>query len=216
LKTVIGVLLNFKDVWDRYESRMHQEPHNQPPRFPVLFIKPCNTWRNPGDFIILPSGVDELEIGGTLGVVIGKTASHIQEANAYTYIKGYLIANDVTIPHESILRPPIKQKCRDSFCPMSAVTLSPNIQGDGVFNIGIFVNDELKLQASTTSLVRSIPKLLADISEYMTLKEDDVVLIGTPDGAPIAKKGDKVTVEVDCSGVSLGRLTNFIESEVSI
>ena len=214
MKTVLGVLLNFKGVWDRYESRMHQEPHNHPPRFPVLFIKPCNTWRNPGDPIILPSGVDEVEVGGTLGVVIGMTTSHIQEANAYSYIKGYLIANDVTIPHESILRPPIKQKCRDSFCPMSAVTLSSDIQGGGVFNIRIFVNDELKLQESTAGLVRSIPKLIADISEYMTLKEDDVVFIGTPDGAPLARKGDKVTVEIDCLDTSLGRLTNFIESEV--
>jgi len=99
---------------------------------------------------------------------------------------------------------------------MSTVTLSPDVEYGGVFNIGIFVNDELKLKASTASLVRSIPKLLADISEYMTLKEDDVVLIGTPDGVPMAKKGDKVTVEIDCLGTSLGRLTNFIESEVSI
>ncbi len=192
---------------------MNQEPHNKPPLFPVLYIKPVNTWRKSGEPIILPAGIQEIEIGATLGIVIGKTAVQIEEAAAFSYIQGYLIANDVTIAHEKILRPPIKQKCRDSFCPMSEVVVASDIKNPNDFHISIYINDELKLQNSTKNLVRPIAKLLADITKFMTLNEGDVVLVGTPENLPLVQAGDKVSIEISCEGKSIGRLVNFVQQE---
>ncbi len=192
---------------------MNQEPHNKPPLFPVLYIKPVNTWRKSGEPIILPAGIQEIEIGATLGIVIGKTAVQIEEAAAFSYIQGYLIANDVTIAHEKILRPPIKQKCRDSFCPMSEVVVASDIKNPNDFHISIYINDKLKLQNSTKNLVRPIAKLLADITKFMTLNEGDVVLVGTPENLPLVQAGDKVSIEISCEGKSIGRLVNFVQQE---
>ncbi len=192
---------------------MNQEPHNKPPLFPVLYIKPVNTWRKSGEPIILPAGIQEIEIGATLGIVIGKTAVQIEEAAAFSYIQGYLIANDVTIAHEKILRPPIKQKCRDSFCPMSEMVVASDIKNPNDFHISIYINDELKLQNSTKNLVRPIAKLLADITKFMTLNEGDVVLVGTPENLPLVQAGDKVSIEISCEGKSIGRLVNFVQQE---
>ncbi len=192
---------------------MNQEPHNKPPLFPVLYIKPVNTWRKSGEPIILPAGIQEIEIGATLGIVIGKTAVQIEEAAAFSYIQGYLIANDVTIAHEKILRPPIKQKCRDSFCPMSEMVVASDIKNPNDFHISIYINDKLKLQNSTKNLVRPIAKLLADITKFMTLNEGDVVLVGTPENLPLVQAGDKVSIEISCEGKSIGRLVNFVQQE---
>ena len=137
----------------------------------------------------------------------------IEEAAAFSYIQGYLIANDVTIAHEKILRPPIKQKCRDSFCPMSEVVVASDIKNPNDFHISIYINDELKLQNSTKNLVRPIAKLLADITKFMTLNEGDVVLVGTPENLPLAQAGDKVSIEISCEGESIGRLVNFVQQE---
>ena len=163
---------------------------------------------------MLPAGIQEVEVGATLGIVIGKTAVQVKEATAFSYIQGYLSANDVTIPHEKILRPPIKQKCRDSFCPMSEMIVAHEIKNPNDFHISIYINDELKLKNSTKNLVRPITKLLADITKYMTLNEGDVVLVGTPENLPLAQAGDKVAVEISCEGKSIGRLVNFVQQEL--
>lgn len=163
---------------------------------------------------MLPAGIQEIEIGATLGIVIGKTAVQIEEAAAFSYIQGYLIANDVTIAHEKILRPPIKQKCRDSFCPMSEMIIASDIKNQNNFNISVYINDELKLQNSTKNLVRPIAKLLADITKFMTLNEGDVVLVGTPENLPLARAGDKVSIDISCEGKSIGHLVNFVKQEL--
>jgi 5-oxopent-3-ene-1,2,5-tricarboxylate decarboxylase/2-hydroxyhepta-2,4-diene-1,7-dioate isomerase len=193
---------------------MNQEPHNKPPLYPVLYIKPVNTWRSSGEPIMLPAGIQEVEVGATLGIVIGKTAVQVNEATAFSYIQGYLIANDVTIAHEKILRPPIKQKCRDSFCPMSNMVLATEIKNPNDFHISIYINDELRLQNSTKNLVRPIAKLLAEITKFMTLNEGDVVLVGTPENLPLARAGDKVSIEISCEGKSIGHLVNFVQQEL--
>ena len=149
-------------------------------------------------------------MGGTLAVVLGRTARRVTEASALSYIGGYAIANDVSIPEDSYYRPAIVQRCQDGFCPMSEpkpaeeLTLSADSLA-----IRIFVNEHLAMEAHTSSLRRSIARLLADITEFMTLYADDVLLVGEPPAAPLAKIGDVVRVEVD----RLGSLTNRIVPE---
>lgn len=206
MRTVVGAFLNFTGAWKAMEPLMHQAPHFKPPQHIVLYVKPANTWRVSGDAIVLPEGVEEVEVGATLGVVMGAAASRVHERDALNYVAGYVAVNDVTVPHASVLRPPIKQKCRDSFCPIGTMTDSHCVPNPDDLEIRAFVNGELKATHSTRNLVRSVSRLMAEVTEFMTLEAGDILLVGTPENLPRARAHDLVAVEV----AGVGRVENRI------
>jgi 5-oxopent-3-ene-1,2,5-tricarboxylate decarboxylase / 2-hydroxyhepta-2,4-diene-1,7-dioate isomerase len=169
--TVYGVALNFRASLDRLSPPL--------PLAPVLYLRPRNTWSITGAPIAIPSGVAQLKMAGTLGIVIGR-------------VLGYIVVNDVSIPHDSYFRPAIRQRCGDGFCVLGSETTArlPN-------EIRTFVNGELRSRTSLADLVRPIDQLLADIGEVLTLAPGDIVLIGEPPDSPLACAGDVVRVEVD-------------------
>lgn len=209
MKTVVGPLLNFRGAWAAMEPAMHREPHFKPPQHVVLYIKPANTWRKGGDDVVLPEGVDEVEVGATLGVVIGASASRVSERDALSHVAGYVAVNDVTVPHAAVLRPPIKQKCRDSFCPMGVMVPASSVPDPDALEIRAYVNGELKASNTTRNLVRPVAKLLADVTDFMTLEAGDVVLVGVPENVPRARAGDWVAVEID----GVGQVENALRAE---
>ena len=209
MRTVVGALLNFRDAWEAMEPAMQKEPHFKPPKHVVLYLKPANTWRADGDDIVLPAGVDEVEVGATLGVVIGASAARVSERDALQYVAGYAAVNDVTVPHSAILRPPIKQKCRDTFCPIGPVALAGGVPHPETLEIRSYVNGELKATNSMRDLVRPVAKLISEVTEFMTLECGDVLLVGVPANVPRARAGDRVVVEVD----RVGRVGNAVRAE---
>ena len=209
MRTVVGALLNFRGAWAAVEPAMHREPHHKPPVHPVLYIKPANTWRASGDPVVLPADVSEIEIGATLGLVMGRTASRVPAQGALEYVAGYVIVNDVTVPHTSLLRPPLKQKCRDGFCPISAVVPAMDVGDPNDLAIRVYVNGQLRMENSTANLVRNVSKLISDVSEFMSLAPGDILLVGVPENAPHAGAGDQVAIEID----GLGRLENRLSAE---
>lgn len=209
MKTVVGALLNFRGAWAAMEPAMQREPHHKPPVHPVLYIKPANTWRGAGDPIVLPPDVEEIEVGATLGLVMGRTAARVRVEDALDYVAGYVIVNDVTVPHTSVLRPPLKHKCRDGFCPMSTPVPAMEVSDPDALAIRVYVNSELQLANSTANLVRNVRKLISDVSEFMSLARGDVLLVGVPENAPRARAGDRIAVEID----GLGRLENILRAE---
>ena len=72
--TVYGTLLNFRREWDLWSPRMTQDPHKAPPKAPVLYVKTANTFCPAGQDLLLQDGVSEVDIGATLGLVIGAQA----------------------------------------------------------------------------------------------------------------------------------------------
>lgn len=209
MKTVVGALLNFRGAWAAMEPAMQREPHHKPPVHPVLYIKPANTWRGAGDPIMLPSDVPEVEVGATLGLVMGRTAARVRAEDALDCVAGYVIVNDVTVPHTSVLRPPLKQKCRDGFCPIGALVPAAMISNPDALPIRVYVNGELRLENSTANLVRDVRRLISDVSAFMSLARGDILLVGVPENAPRAGAGDRVEVEID----GLGRLENTLHAE---
>jgi 5-oxopent-3-ene-1,2,5-tricarboxylate decarboxylase/2-hydroxyhepta-2,4-diene-1,7-dioate isomerase len=206
MKTVVGTFLNFQGAWKAMEPLMHKEPHFKPPEHVVLYVKPANTWRKSGDAIVLPHGVDEVEVGATLGIVMGTATSRVHERDALKYVAGYVAVNDVTVPHPSVLRPPIKQKCRDSFCPIGEMKAADEVLNPNDLAIRIWVNGELKATHSTRQLLRPISRLIADVTEFMTLEAGDLLLVGTPENLPRARANDRVAVEIE----GIGRVENNI------
>lgn len=209
MRTVVGALLNFKGAWAAMGPAMHQEPHFKPPQHVVLYLKPANTWRGEGDAIVLPEGVTEVEVGATMGVVMGASASRVKEDDAMAYVAGYVAVNDVTVPHSAVLRPPIKQKCRDSFCPIGAMTPASQVSDPDALEIRAYVNGELRATNTTTNLVRPIARLIADVTDFMTLEAGDVLLVGVPENVPCARAGDRVAVDIQ----GVGRIENVVRAE---
>src|ERR1700681_2981816 len=107
---VYGTLLNHRSALTELGSKAVQPPYHAPPRAPVLYIKPRNTLAASGDRVEIPADTLELEIGACLGLVLGRTACRLSAVDALDYIAGYLIVNDVSVPHDTFYRPSIRFK----------------------------------------------------------------------------------------------------------
>lgn len=200
--TIYGALLNYKGTLAALGAEVNEAPYKEPPKAPILYIKPVNTIIGYGMPIPLPNGVPELEAGAALGVVIGRNASRVKEDEAMEYVKGYTVVNDISVPHKSFYRPAISQKARDGFCPVGPWIIERDaVANPDALGIRVFVNGELRQENTTENLIRSVSRLIADISDFMTLSSGDMLLIGVPENAPIVHVGDRIRIEIDEVGI---------------
>src|SRR5215831_14609529 len=95
---VYGTLLNRIEFLQALGDAVRQPPYKAPPSAPVLYLKPRNTLAADGDAVVVPVGVAQLEIGASLGIVIGRTACAVTPAQALEHVAGYTIVADVTVP----------------------------------------------------------------------------------------------------------------------
>ena len=200
--TVYGTLMNFRGELDALGPKVNEPPYKAPPKAPVLYVKPANTWTENGGAIALPAHVAEVEVGATVAMVM-KSAREIA---------GYVLMNDVSIPHESLFRPPVKFKCLDGFLGIGDRIRARNEAGDpAVFKLEVRVNGELKQTVRFSQLLRPAEKLLADVSEFMSLGEGDMLMLGCDVGRPRVRVGDRVEIKMP----ALGTLTNTFVAEAA-
>jgi 5-oxopent-3-ene-1,2,5-tricarboxylate decarboxylase / 2-hydroxyhepta-2,4-diene-1,7-dioate isomerase len=200
--TVYGTLMNFRGELDALGDKMNEAPYKALPKAPVLYVKPANTWTENGGAIPLPANVPQVEVGATVAMVM-KSAREIE---------GFVLMNDLSIPHESLFRPPVKFKCLDGFLGIGDRIRARNEAGDpAVFKLEVRVNGELRQTVRFSQLVRSADKLLADVSEFMTLGEGDMLMLGCDVGRPRVKVGDTVLISMP----ALGTLTNLFVAEAA-
>lgn len=186
--TVYGTLLNFRREWDLWSPRMMQDPHKAAPQAPVLYVKTANTFCPAGQDLVLQDGVIEVDIGATLGLVIGSDGQ----------VAGAVLLNDWSVPHTSYYRPPVKFRCRDGFLALPEQVTPGQVSDWAALQIAVRRNGELVQTVDLRELVRDLPTLLADVGEFMTLQAGDVLMVGTDclvDGSrPRAKAGDRVEI----------------------
>jgi 5-oxopent-3-ene-1,2,5-tricarboxylate decarboxylase/2-hydroxyhepta-2,4-diene-1,7-dioate isomerase len=197
---VYGVVLNFRNELAALGEALNAKPYNQPPRAPILYVKPANTWIGDGEPIALPAGESLLQPGATLGIVFGRAAVRVTEQTALDHVAGYCVVNDVRLPHDSYYRPALKQLCRDSFCAIGTPVDRRQARNPDALTLRTYVNGSLQHEANTRDLVRSASRLIAEISDFMTLGAGDILMIGVPHGRPSARAGDRVRVEVEGIG----------------
>ncbi|ROZ71302.1 fumarylacetoacetate hydrolase family protein [Ramlibacter sp. WS9] len=207
--TVYGTLLNHRDALAALGNTVNELPYKAAPEAPILYIKPRNTWIAPGEAIAVPTGVDELEMGATLGLVIGRPACRVSEADAMNFVAGYVIVNDVSVPHESYYRPSLRFKVRDTFCPIGPFVARDAIASPDALGIAVMIDGETVQRASTAGLIRSAARLIADVSDFMTLAPGDILSVGVAAGAPRARAGQRVSIAIN----GLGRLDNPLVAE---
>jgi 5-oxopent-3-ene-1,2,5-tricarboxylate decarboxylase / 2-hydroxyhepta-2,4-diene-1,7-dioate isomerase len=200
--TVYGTRMNFRGELDALGAQMNEAPYKAAPQAPVLYVKPANTWTENGGTIAIPSHVAEVEIGATVAMVMRSARE----------IEGFVLMNDVSIPHDSFYRPPVRYNALDGFLGIGDRIRARNEAGDpAVFKLEVRVNGELKQTVRFSQLVRPADKLLADVSEFMTLGPGDMLMLGTDTGRPRVKAGDRVEIKMP----ALGTLTNLFVAEAA-
>lgn len=203
---VYGTLVNHRSALEILGDAIGAAPYKAPPQAPVLYIKPRNTLAQSGDPIVVPADTQELEVGACLGVVIGRAACAVSERTALDFVAGYLIVNDISVPHSVYYRPSIRLKARDGFCPLGAVVPRTAVANPDRLEIRVFVDGVLRQKASTSELVRPVARLIADVTDFMTLSPGDVLAVGAAAPAPRVRAGQQVAIEID----GVGRLeTSF-------
>jgi 5-oxopent-3-ene-1,2,5-tricarboxylate decarboxylase/2-hydroxyhepta-2,4-diene-1,7-dioate isomerase len=207
--TVYGVLMNDPQALVSLGNAVHQSPYKAPPNAPILYVKPRNTLAGSGDVLVSPAGWDALEVGAALGLVIGRTACRVSADAALSFVAGYTIVADVSLPHDSFYRPSIRFKARDGFCPIGAVMPASAVADPDALDVRVYLDGQLAQTTSTARRVRPAAQLLASVTDFMTLQPGDILMLGVSAGAPQARAGQCVAIEID----GLGRLENTVIAE---
>jgi len=190
---VYGVVLNHPCALEGLGARLEQPPYQAPPKGPVMYVKPRNTWVNSGSDVVLPAGEPAIELGATLALVMGVGASKLMVEDALAAVAGCQLALDLSLPHDSYYRPAIREKCFDGSCVLGALQASmPELD---TLSIQTRVDGRQVDEWRIHELLRSPAQLLAQITAFMSLNPGDRLLVGVKWQAPQAKAGDVVTVQ---------------------
>lgn len=175
------------------------------PEKPVLFIKPSTCVNDPDGIIPYPAVSKRVDYEGELAIVIGKKMTHVPEEEAMNYVFGITVANDVTA--RDIQKSEgqwTRGKAFDLFAPVGPKIVTGLDPADQT--VITRLNGEEKQRSNTSLLIHTIPKLLAFITEAITLLPGDFVLTGTPAGVGAMQPGDVVEVEIPTVGILRNRV----------
>lgn len=201
LRTAYGALLNHRAALAALGDAVHAAPYKAPPKAPVLYIKPRNCFAGHGDAVVVPADADELDIGATLGIVIGREACCVGEAEALACVAGYTVCNDVSVPHASYYRPSLRFKCRDGFLPVGPwVVAARHVPDPDALAVRVHIDGRLVQQTSTAGMQRPVARLITEVSAFMTLAAGDLLMLGVAAGAPRARAGQRVRITIDGIG----------------
>ncbi len=184
--------------------------------FAVYFSKRVN--RAVADQGVIPRYeglVDSLDYEVELAVVIGKDAKNVTEEEAFEYVFGYTIINDISARNVQTRH---KQwyfgKSMDGFLPMGPYLVTEDeFDRPPVLHISSKVNGELRQNATTDLLIFGIRHVISELSQGMTLKAGTIIAMGTPAGVGMGMQppqflevGDEIICEIE----NIGTLTNYV------
>lgn len=208
--SIYGILLNESTSFEQQVETFHSKPYDAPPEAPILYIKPENTKAGHLETVYLPKSEQYVHVGGTLGVIIGKTANSVSGEHALKYVSGYTIVNDLSLPHDSFFRPAVKYRALDRFNPAGPWVVSKQaIPNPNTVTIVTKINDIVVDEWHTSSLIRSVETLIQDVTAFMTLSKGDCLLVGTKINLPQASVDDTVSIMIE----EIGTLTTTIARE---
>jgi 2-keto-4-pentenoate hydratase/2-oxohepta-3-ene-1,7-dioic acid hydratase in catechol pathway len=180
-------------------------PGAEPPREPLIFLKPPSAVVASGEAVVYPRSVTRLDPEGEMGVVIGRRARHVRAGSALDHVAGLTCVNDVSARnHQREDGQWTRAKGFDTFAPLGpyvAVGLDPSGR-----SVECRVNGQRRQSGNTADLLFAVPALISFISSIMTLEPGDVIATGTPAGVAPVAPGDVLEVEVDGVGVLVNRV----------
>ncbi|MBN1349348.1 fumarylacetoacetate hydrolase family protein [candidate division KSB1 bacterium] len=193
------------------------ETGHKPPSEPMFFGKAVSSMIPHQGNIVLPAGSGPVEHEVELGIVISKRGKKIPEQDAYDYVAGYTIVNDISergLQRKAMEKghPWFLAKSIDTFCPIGPYLVPADaIKDPHHLDISLKINGDVKQQANTSDMIFKIPRLIHYISTYISLEPGDIIATGTPEGVSPIQDGDILEAEVE----HLGILRNFVFEEKS-
>jgi 2-keto-4-pentenoate hydratase/2-oxohepta-3-ene-1,7-dioic acid hydratase in catechol pathway len=180
------------------------------PREPVVFMKATSCISGPYDDIVLPRGSEKTDWEVELGVVIGKPAKYVTEADALSHVAGYCVVNDVSERAFQLEGTGqwVKGKSADTFGPLGPWLVTPDDVPD-TQNLGMWLEVDGKRyqNGSTKTMVFGVAHLVSYLSRYMSLQSGDIISTGTPPGVGHGQKppvylraGNEVRLGIDGLG----------------
>jgi len=203
IRKFIAIGLNYAD---------HAAEANLPlPPEPVIFMKAITCLNGPNDEVMLPKESVKGDWEVELGVIIGRTARYVEEAQALSHVAGYVLVNDVSEREYQLQRGGTwdKGKGCDTFGPVGPWLVTPDEVGDPQqLAMWLDVNGKRMQTGSTSRMIFPVRHLVSYCSRFMTLEPGDLITTGTPPGVGSGKKptpvflrpGDVMTLGVDKLG----------------
>lgn len=181
------------------------------PDYPSLFVRWPSSLIAAGAQVVRPRASEQLDYEGELAIVIGKGGRHIAEGDALGHVFGYTIFNDVSVrAYQRKTAQWTPGKNFDRTGPLGPWIVTPDELPPGASGLRIStrVNGETRQDSNTSDMIFSTARIIAILSEFMTLEPGDLIATGTPSGVAHARKppawlvpGDIVEVEIEGIGV---------------
>jgi 2-keto-4-pentenoate hydratase/2-oxohepta-3-ene-1,7-dioic acid hydratase in catechol pathway len=204
---IVCVGLNYRD---------HAEEQNVPlPEHPLLFSKATSAVIGPNDEVVLPGDSQQVDYEVELAVVIGRRATRVSVQDAYHYIAGYTVANDVSARDIQFRQQQWHQgKSYDTFFPMGPYLVTRDEIADPQnLHVQFDLNGTTLQNSNTSNLIFDVPTLVSRISHIMTLFPGDLISTGTPAGVGVfrnpkvlLKSGDIMETTVENIGMLRNRV----------
>lgn len=180
------------------------------PPEPVIFMKATSAICGPNDNVLIPRGSEKTDWEVELGVVIGKTAKYVSEAEALDYVAGYCVSHDVSERAFQTERAGqwTKGKSCDTFGPIGPWLVTKDEIPDPQ-NLGMWlkVNGETMQNGSSRTMVYGVAFVVSYLSQFMSLQPGDIISTGTPPGVGMGmkpprflKSGDVVELGIEGLG----------------
>jgi len=172
------------------------EFNNQPPKEPLIFLKPPSSLLAPDDPIVLLPEVQRIDYEGELAVIISRKCSQLRDGQDFRpYIAGYTCLNDVSArDYQALDKQWTRAKSFDTFCPMGPVLETEFDAARGT--VETLLNGVRKQYSPLNAMLFPIDVIIPWVSRVMTLLPGDVIATGTPAGVGPMKGGDVVEVVI--------------------
>jgi 2-keto-4-pentenoate hydratase/2-oxohepta-3-ene-1,7-dioic acid hydratase in catechol pathway len=161
------------------------------PAEPIIFMKATSCISGPYDDVELPRGSQKSDWEVELGVVIGKPAKYVTEADAMSHVAGFCVVNDLSERAYQLEGTGqwVKGKSADTFGPIGPWLVTAD-EVDDCQNLGLWLEvDGHRYQDGTTkTMVFGVQFLVSYLSRFMSLQPGDIITTGTPPGVGHGKK----------------------------
>lgn len=183
VRKFIAIGLNFAD---------HAAESNLPiPAEPVVFTKAVSCLTGPNDTVVIPRGSEKTDWEVELGIVIGKRASYVEQADALDHVAGYVLINDVSERAFQTERGGTwdKGKGCDTFGPVGPwIVTTDEVDDVQALDMWLDLNGKRMQTGSTRTMIFGVAEIVAYVSQFMTLEPGDLITTGTPPGVGLGQK----------------------------
>jgi 2,4-didehydro-3-deoxy-L-rhamnonate hydrolase len=161
------------------------------PGEPVVFMKATSSIIGPNDDVVIPRGAQKADWEVELGVVIGKPAKYVDQADALSHVAGYCVINDLSERAFQLEGTGqwVKGKSADTFGPIGPWLVTPDEVPDPQnLDMWLEVDGHRYQNGSTKTMVFGVAYLVSYLSRFMSLRPGDVISTGTPPGVGLGQK----------------------------